>query len=129
MICTLKKEDFLSNDINKQNFIDMLGKSLEEAGHEIQYEPSDADFLIAKAAIDLAQSRSTILVGDDTDFLVLLLYHAEPQSFDLFFRPEVKAHSKKEHKVWNIRKTKQLLGDVICQHILFIHAMLSCDTT
>ena len=34
--------------------------------------------------------ENTVLVGDDTDLLVLLCYHANLDSCDIFFRPEPK---------------------------------------
>ena len=32
-------------------------------------------------------------------------------------------------KVWNIKHVKDQLGPSVCQHVLFVHAILSCDTT
>ena len=70
---------------------------------------------------------NTVVVGDDTDLLVLLLYHTKLQSFDIFFAPEPKKNSK--CRTWDIKKVKAKLGPLICSHILFLHAMLGCDTT
>ena len=36
---------------------------------------ADADLLIVQKAIESAQSMDTVLVGDNTDLLVLLIYH------------------------------------------------------
>ena len=41
----------------------------------------------------LRATRATILVGDDTDLLVLLLFHAEPDCHDLYFIPEPKSNT------------------------------------
>ncbi len=130
MVCKLKREDFLSNVENKENFIKMLGENLEKAGHIILYAEGDADVLIVKTAVDSARSRSTICVGDDTDLLVLLLFHAEPEGPDLFLKPEIKG-SKKEQKMWNIRQTKNLLDQKrpVSKCLLFMHAILGCDST
>ncbi len=35
----------------------------------------------------------------------------------------------KNPRVWNITATKKQLGPEICTHILFLHAILGCDTT
>ncbi len=51
--------------------------------------------IVMKATI-----TTTVLVGDDTDLIVLFCYHASLQSHDLFC-PEPKK---------NIKATKQLLG-------------------
>ena len=32
-------------------------------------------------------------------------------------------------RIWNIKATKQILGPDLCNHILFIHALLGCDIT
>ena len=37
----------------------------------------------------------TVLLGDDTDLLMMLYYHAELDVFDLFSQPESKANSTK----------------------------------
>ena len=70
----------------------------------------------------------TVLIGDDTDLLILLCYHAELDVFDLFFQPEPKANSTKRRS-WNIKSVKEKLGQEICRQILFIHAISGCDTT
>ena len=48
--------------------------------------------------------------------------------FNLFFQPETKANSN-ERRFWNIKSVKEKLGQDICRHILFIHAISGCDTT
>ena len=77
-----------------------------------------------KKAIERAEDS---VVGDDTDLLILLLYHANENSNAIFFAPTTKKSSKS--RIWNIRKGKEKLGSYTCRHILFIHAMLGCDTT
>ena len=67
-------------------------------------------------------------MGDDTELLILLCYHAELDVFDLYFQPEPKANSTKRRS-WNIKSAKEKLGQEICRHILFIHAISECDTT
>ena len=44
--------------------------------------------------VDTDESIDTILVGDDTDLLVLLLFHAQHQGIDIFFVPEPKKKFK-----------------------------------
>jgi hypothetical protein len=76
----------------------------------------------------MAGSSPTVLVGDDTDLLVLLCYHADVEAHDLFFKTEPKSRSQKK-RVWDIKKTKSALGPSVCKNILFLHAILGCDTT
>ena len=127
MPITMKKEQFLSNRQNKQQFIFMLSKTLQNKNCEVHHASGDADLLIVLKAIQSATTTNTVLVGDDTDFIVLLCYHASMESHDLFFCPEPKRNTKRP-RIWNIKATKQMLGQDICNHILFIHALLGCDT-
>ena len=50
----------------------------------------DADLFIEQKAEQAATCCNTVLVGDDTDLLVLLCYHWSLESRDLFFSPEPK---------------------------------------
>ena len=68
-----------------------------------------------------------MLVGDDTDLLVLLCYHSKADVNDLYFRQEPKANSR-ESRVWNMLKVKAELGPAVCRN-MFLHAILGCDTT
>ena len=90
----------------------------------------DADLLIVQSAVECSYSAHTVIVGDDTDLLILLFYHAiRDDCHDIFFKPERKMGSKKLPKYWNIKLTKAALGNHVCENILFIHAFLGCDTT
>ena len=95
---------------------------------ETHHASGDADLLIVQKAVQSATSCNTVLVGDDTDLLVLLCHHASLESHDLFFCPEPKKNTK-QPRIWNIKAVKQRLGPDVCQHILFLHAVLGCDTT
>jgi len=90
MLAKLKKEDFLSNKENKQKFINLLSGKLELSGSTTLHAEGDADLLIVQTAIQSAQSVATVLIGDDTDLLVLLCYHADVTANGLFFKPEPK---------------------------------------
>ena len=84
-----KKEDFLSNDTNKQAIIHLISQRLRQKGcHVIQAE-GDADVDIVKAAISMSSYHCTTLIGEDTDLLVLLLYHvALTNCKNLYFRSD-----------------------------------------
>ena len=127
-VVSLKKTDFLNNHTNKQSFLVFLGDYLERAGCSIAHARADADLLIVQEAISASQWKDTVLVGDDTDLLVLLLHHAHTSGRALFLRPESKPTSKKS-RIWNIRKSKEELGPAVCSRLLFVHALLGCDTT
>ena len=84
--------------------------------------------MIVQTAVQSAKSITTVLVGDDTDLLVLLCHHADTSARDLFFIPRPKQRSTMR-KIWDIKKTKAVLGPETCANILFVHAVLGCDTT
>ena len=103
----------------------MVGDHLEMKKCEVHHAPGDAGLLIA---VELATRVNTVLIGDDTDLLILLCYHANLDSHSIFFRPEPKKGTKNP-RVWDITAIKKQLGHEICTHILFLHAVLGCDTT
>ena len=129
MLVTLKKDEFLSNQVNKQKFINLLSENLEHAGYSTRHAKGDADVMIVDTAITKARDQTTVLIGEDTDLLVLLLYHAEMDAKELFFRTEPRQRDMTVRKLWDIKKTKTVLGRNVTSSILFVHALLGCDTT
>ena len=69
--------------------------------------------------------KSTTLVGEDTDLLLLLLYYHEATNCtELYFHlDKVKAN------VYNIKGLKKIRGEAVCNDLLFIHAFTGCDST
>ena len=128
MIAKLRKEEFLATKENKQKFIHLLGNKLQQSGCSTIHAEGDADLLIVQTAIQSSRSITTVLVGDDTDLLVLLCHHVEMNANEFFFKPEPKQRSK-TRKTWNIKRTKTSLGANVCANILFVHPILGCDTT
>ena len=128
MSVTLKKDNFLSNPKNKQRFLSMLSEALQNVGCITHHANGDADLLIVKTAVESARTSTTVLVGDDTDLLVLLCYHASEDGYDLFFRPEPKANTR-DARVWHMKKVKEQLSKELCRSLLFLHAITGCDTT
>ena len=94
MTTTMKKDQFLANQKNKQQFIFLLSAELEKNNRKTYHAPGDADLLIVQKAVQSATTSNTVLVGEDTDLIVLLCYHARLDSHDLFFRPEPKKTQK-----------------------------------
>lgn len=79
-------------------------------------------------AVESAKTKTTVLIGEDTDLLILLCYHADPDGEDLFFMGKPKKASISA-KMRNIKRAKFSLGKDVCTNILFLHAILGCDTT
>lgn len=63
-----------------------------------------------------------------TDLLVLMFHHADQNAKELFLAPEPKKGTK-TRRIWCIKQTKEQLGPKVCDNILFIHAILGCDST
>lgn len=124
-----KKEEFLNNKCNKQNFINMLSDVLKENGVMTIHADGDADLRIVMTAVNAAECQETVVIGEDTDLLMLLLHHANTETYPVFLKSEPKQNSTSKSNVFDIHKIKTVLGDRMCRLILPIHASLGCDTT
>ena len=129
MKLNMKKNEFLTNLKNKQRFLEMLVITMNQANlHAIQ-SSGDADLLIVQTAIELAVTRPAVVIGEDTDLLILLLHHVKPDCNDIFFTSEQKSRARCPAKFWDIKYSKSKLGPAACEAILLMHALLGCDTT
>ena len=72
-----KKQVFLSNTVNKQNFVNKLSSSLKSdaAGYSVSLSSGVADLDIVRNAMKAVKKQDTVLVGDDTDLLVLAMHY------------------------------------------------------
>jgi len=130
MKVSIKKEEFLTNAENKERFIHLLGDGLERVQCMVSYASGDADLLIVKTTVALSVERDAVLVGEDTDLLVLLCYYTtKGVQNDTFFLSEPKSTSLQPRRFMNISALRDKLGDIVCNNILFVHAILGCDTT
>ena len=127
MNLTISKEDFLTNNLNKKQFVSLLSRQLESTGSNMFMAKADADLLIVNKAIEAAETRNTVLVGEDTDLLVLLLHHLLPLENKIYFAPGLKKNAT--GRVWDIKQIQSDLESFTCKHLLFLHAFLGCDTT
>ena len=121
MVLDIKKERFLSNNKNKQKFLNMLKRKLLEQGYDVHSAEEDADLLIVLTAVELAENLCTVLIGDNTDLLVLLCHYAKLNANKLYL--------KTKNKTWDILDLKSNMGSPLCSNILFIHSFPGCDTT
>ena len=114
----MKKDIFLANKKNKQAFVIQLVSFWQKQGFETLNADGDADVLIVKTAVESANTEDTILVGDDTDLLILLAHYVRMDAHRLYMRPEPKASSKKR-RVWYSNEIKKDLGEDVCRHLFF----------
>ena len=69
----VKQYAFLNNRTNKAQLIRLLRKTFEQKHIQCSQSAGDADSLICDVAVPRAHSdQSVVLVGDDTDLLVIL---------------------------------------------------------
>ena len=122
-----KRDEFLSIGSNKQQLITLIGDKLKEVGCTVIQADGDADVDIAKTAVNSTDMYSTTLIGEDTDLLLLLLHYCKADGKALYFRSD--NQSRTNLKVYNINRMKQVLGNKLCTHLLFLHSFTGCDST
>lgn len=121
MYLTMKKKSFLANPKNKQKFLYFIGNELEKTGVKVKHSTGDADYDIVSKACAIATTRPVIVVGDDTDLLILLLHHLNEIHYTVFLQTT--------SKMLNVRILKDNLEPNVIRSLLFIHAITGCDTT
>jgi hypothetical protein len=124
-----KKESFLSNSENKQTFIKHLGSYLVDHDVTVRHAAGDADMLIVETAIEHAEQEITYVIGEDTDLLVLLCYHVQNSSQNVYLRSDIRQNRQSLRKIWDIHKTQAVLTRSVCDLLPFLHALTGCDST
>ena len=72
MILKMKKRPFLANPRNKQKLINIMSSQMEEEGIQVKQSSGDAEYDIVMSACSLAETKPVVVVGDDTDLLILI---------------------------------------------------------
>ena len=118
------QERYLSLQKNKSAFIKFLSLFLSEVGVTVQNCENDADCFVVKEALTLATSSEgpVLVVADDTDILVMLLYHWKSSLQDIVLL------SERSQSAWSISKSQHNIPD-LKDHLLFLHSFSGCDTT
>ena len=129
MVVHRDQDQFLANSNNKLQLISLLSKDLSAAGHNIKQATDDADTLIASCALDIASEESVVVVADDIDILILLLYHFKSGMQDVLLKTGSKKCHKRVTKIVDIRETVSTIDVTIIPSLLFVHAWSGCDTT
>ena len=121
---------FLSNSenkqANKQALIRLLSYELAKNNIQAIQSAGDADTVIAKTAVRLSEDSYVTVVGEDTDILVLLLFHS-PSTSRIIYRSD--KNSKCPQRCWDIQKTQHVLGQNLLKVLPVIYALTGCDTT
>lgn len=125
--CVTKKEHFLSNKKNKIKLIESICKELDKSGIKSITADDDADTEVVNAGIKALESFSkSIVVGNDTDILILLIALA-PENKAIYFRKDVGGRNPSSI-CYDIVKLKSVYKNVV-RLMLFAHAVSGCDTT
>jgi hypothetical protein len=126
------QQAFLANGNNKSQFIALLSKHLVDDGHTVRQAVGDADTDIVQAALEVAALKQVVtVVADDTDVLVLLVYHFQPSMADIY----MSSPSKQQGSNWtgsklvSIRNVQKNIGCTAVKELLVVHALTGCDTT
>lgn len=122
----VSQQEFLGNTKNKARLIKLLSTHLQGAGCQIHKAEADADRLIVTTACENGESgQESVIVGEDTDLLVLLIALAKPQTDIKMMIPANRAHPD---KIFSSKRIQSQMGN-IKDSLLFLHAITGCDTT
>jgi len=119
------------NERNKQSFIVfyLLSRNLKKSDYAVHHAVSDADTLIVNVSLSIASEKGPVtVVADDTDVLVLLLYHFKHNMSDIFMSEMARRRSARM-AVTPIHTVRNAIGDKATNQLLVIHAISGCDTT
>ncbi|KAK6192248.1 hypothetical protein SNE40_003750 [Patella caerulea] len=116
---------FLANVENKKSLIDEISRSLELKNIKVVKCTADADTRVVHEALDYAANdQSVIVVANDTDILIMLLYHWKP-GMDI----KIRMYSTKTVEMYSIKTICDNLAESTRKNLLFTHAFTGCDTT
>ena len=92
MILTTNRETFLSNHVNKDQFTKLLSQKLLQSGINTLQSKGDANVLTIKKATEEATKKDVDVVAEDTDILILLIYHWNQHEdlHEIYFITELK---------------------------------------
>lgn len=121
MKVTCSQESFLANKKNTTRLISYIMTSLSSKCIVCKQATGDADYLICNSATKLAEEyedRPVVVVGNDTDLLVILIDRS---------LPNLHMHYQRD-AIYNMQSIKDGLGATVSAHLLVAHAISGCDT-
>ena len=123
MKVTTTKTAFLANRNNKSRLIEHLISQFQGNGVLCKQHHADADHLIVSTAMAEAskESRPVVVVGTDTDLLVMLVAQAM-QDMEMHMLCQTEPN-----KLYSINEIQSAIGHNK-KHLMTIHAMIGCDT-
>ena len=122
----MKQDDFLATNNNKAQLIDLLSLKLKEKNHGVEQADDDADTLIVETAIEIAASKTVVVIDTEVDLLALLVAKTPVSSRDIFF---MKAAAGKVPSQYYPVRAIHTERPLLKSSILFSHTISGCDTT
>ena len=123
----VKQEKFLSNEGNKRRLIGMLCLAFQQHSIDVKQAVRDADVDIVKTALSKSSAYEQVLIiGDDTDLLVLLTGLA-PNVNNVYLHKRGRGESA--GILYCSSSFKYDLPSCPPGIVLFLHAVSGCDTT
>ena len=110
------QEVFLANEKNKHQFILLISKYLRDDGQVVHQSTGDVDTMTVQCALQYAIEGSEVnVVADDTDVLVLLMYHWNQNMKSIYFLSE----AVKDLKIWRISDLVGQAGPTVTSYLPF----------
>ena len=117
----VSQDSFLANSSNKSRLMSMLRQECSKKGIQTEQAEAGADVMLASRVIGKASQVSSpvILVGNDTDLLVLLVKH------------NLKYMMKEIYPMilYKIKEIQNKLSLPYREQLLIVHILTGCDTT
>ena len=85
-----ERELLLSNPKNKHKFIGLLMEGLEDGLYHVSQCVADADSYFVQQAFELSESSHVCVVSEDTDMLIVMLYHFREPKHCVYLRQSLK---------------------------------------
>ncbi len=115
MEALVNQEAFLSNERNKSQFIALLSHHLKADNQIVHQSSGDDDTMIVACALEYAtQGIEVTVIADDTDILILLIYHWRKEMANV----EIKSSSK----LWKVKNVVDKIGEAL----IIAHSLYSC---
>ena len=111
-----KQNDFLSNELNRSQFISLLGNHLQVKSFVVyQSSNNNANTLIVECAIALTLAGNvSLVIADDTDILVLLVHYFQHHMKDIFLFSITSKGSKSGAKIVSLKSLIDVTDSCTC---------------
>ena len=111
-----KENDFLSNELNRSQFMSLLGNRLQVKSFVVhQSSKNNANTLIVECAIALVLAGNvSLVIADDPDILVLLVHYFQHHMKDIFLFSIASKGSKSGVKIVSLKSVIDVTDSCTC---------------